>query len=159
MLSLGSLAPEIDAKDQNGRPFSLEDPAGRLCTVLYFFPKAFTPGCTRETATFRDNYNELVLAGAVLAGVSTDDAGTQCKFAESLAAPFPMLADPEGEIARAYDVRWPLIGLAKRVTYVLGPQRVVLRAFHHELQIGKHKDDVLAFVDELYQARRANPVP
>jgi peroxiredoxin Q/BCP len=153
MLSVGSRAPEIDAVDQQGRHFRLSDQSVRLCTVVYFFPKAFTPGCTRETAAFRDNYNELRLAGASLVGVSTDDSDTQCKFAQAMQAPFPLLADRSGEIAKAYDVRWPLVGLAQRVTYVIGPSRLILRRFHHEIRIGRHQDDVLHFVDELYRAR------
>lgn len=155
MLPVGSVAPEIDAVDHRGDRFRLSDGQSRLCTVVYFFPKAFTPGCTRETLAFRDNYNELTLAGASLVGVSTDDADTQCRFADAVRAPFPMLSDEGGKIARAYDVRWPLLGIAQRVTYVLDPSRVVLRAFHHELRIRKHRDDVLVFVDELYRARRA----
>ena len=159
MLTVGSLAPEIESNDQHGRPFRLSEQEHRLCTVIYFFPKAFTPGCTRETETFRDNYSELRLAGAALAGVSTDDPTTQCKFAASLKAEFPMLADHKGEIAKAYDVRWPLIGIAQRVTYIVGPGQRILCAFHHELRIQRHRDDVLAFVDGLYLARQRALAP
>ena len=159
MLSVGSIAPEIEANDQHGAVFRLSEQEARLCTVIYFFPKAFTPGCTRETAAFRDNYNELRLGGAALAGVSTDDPTTQCKFATSLQAEFPMLADPSGKIAKAYDVRWPLLGIAQRVTYVIGPGQRILGAFHHELRIQRHQDDVLAFVDRLYAARQRALAP
>jgi thioredoxin-dependent peroxiredoxin len=156
MLAIGTVAPDIDAEASSGR-FRLSDHAGHLCTVVYFYPKSFTPGCTREAATFRDNYQELLLVGAALVGVSTDDRETQCKFAESMQATFPIVSDHDGAIASAYRVRWPLVGLAKRVTYVLDPARVVLAAFHHELQIGKHRDDVLRFVDELHRQRGAAP--
>src|SRR4051812_6038433 len=104
MLTVGSTAPDIDAIDHRGLPFRLADHEGALCTVVYFFPKAFTPGCTRETQTFRDNYAELQLAGASVVGVSTDDGETQCKFAESVGAPFPMIGDADGAITKAYDV-------------------------------------------------------
>jgi peroxiredoxin len=154
MLAVGSTAPDIDAEGSGGR-FRLADTAHNLCSVIYFFPKAFTPGCTKETAGFRDNYTELLLAGAALVGVSTDDRETQCKFAESLSAPFPVVSDPDGAIARAYDVLWPLVGLAKRVTYVVSPAREILAAFHHEILIEKHRDDVLLFVDELFRRRAA----
>jgi peroxiredoxin len=154
MLAVGSAAPEIEAESSEG-PFRLSAKTGHLCTVIYFFPKAFTPGCTRETATFRDNYGELALAGAALVGVSSDDRETQCRFAESLSTPFPVVSDPGGRIARAYDVRWPIVGLAKRVTYVVSPARVVLAVFRHEIQIGKHLDDVLVFVDDLLRKRVA----
>ena len=154
MLDVGSRAPEIDVLDNRGRRFRLSEDHGRLCTVVYFFPKAFTPGCTRETKVFADNYGELFLAGAALVGVSTDDAKTQCEFADSLHTPFPLLVDHDGAVTRAYDVRWPLVNIAQRVTYVIDSSRCIAGAFHHELQIGKHRDDVLRAVDALYQAKR-----
>jgi thioredoxin-dependent peroxiredoxin len=153
MLAVGTQAPEIDADASNGR-FVLSAQTSSLCTVVYFFPKAFTPGCTRETASFRDNYSELRMAGAGVVGISVDRHDTQCKFAESLAVSFPVVSDHDAAIARAYDVRWPIIGVAKRVTYILSPARLVLAAFHHEILIEKHRDDVIRFVDDLYRATR-----
>lgn len=152
MLAVGTQAPEIDADASDGR-FVLSAQKSTLCTVVYFFPKAFTPGCTKETISFRDNYNELRIAGAGVVGVSTDRRDTQCKFAESLTVTFPIVSDHDGTIARAYDVRWPIIGVAKRVTYIVSPARSILAAFHHEISIDKHRDDVIRFVDELYRAK------
>lgn len=149
MLSPASRAPEIDAVDNHGQRFRLSEQSARLCTVLYFFPRAFTPGCTRETAAFRDSHAELQEIGAVVVGISTDDAPTQCRFADFMRAPFPLIADPRGEITRAYDVRWPVLNIAKRVTFVIGPSQVILGTFHRELQIAKHHDEVLDFVVEL----------
>ena len=77
---------------------------------------------------FRKHCVELELAGATLVGVSTDDRDTQCRFATSLSAPFPLLGDNDKAISRAYDVLWPLIGLAHRVTYIVGPPRAVAPA-------------------------------
>ena len=154
MLRVGDLAPQIEAKTSLGTQFVLSEQDG-LCTVLYFFPKAFTPGCTRETKYFRDNYVELLLAGASVVGISTDDHATQCSFAESLHAPFPMIADADQAISRSYDVLWPIVGLARRVTYVVGPQRVIEATFHHELKIDAHRNDVLRFVNQKFQAMRA----
>ena len=163
MLSVTSPAPEIDAVDNHGQRFRLSEQSGRLCTVLYFFPRAFTPGCTRETAAFRDSHADLHQLGAVIVGVSTDDGPTQCRFADFMRAPFPLIADPRGELTRAYDVRWPLVNIAKRVTFVIGPSQVILGTFHRELQIGKHHDEVVAFVMELGRVRQgkvaAGPSP
>ncbi len=122
MLKVGDIAPPIDAVGSDGARFTLYQQTS-LCTVIYFFPKAFTPGCTVETREFGKHYVELELAGATLVGISTDDRDTQCRFATSLAAPFPMLGDHELAICRAYDVLWPLIGVAHRVTYVVAPPR------------------------------------
>jgi peroxiredoxin Q/BCP len=154
MLRVGDPAPPIDAPTSLGNRFVLSEQEA-LCTVLYFFPKAFTPGCTRETKQFRDNHVELMLAGAVVVGISTDDHATQCSFAESLHAPFPMIADADAAISRSYDVLWPIVGLARRVTYVVSPGRVIEAVFHHELKVEEHRNDVLRFVNQKFRAARA----
>lgn len=154
MLKAGDTAPEIDALASNGERFRLSAQGSRLCTVVYFFPKAFTPGCTKETIRFRDNYAELAIAGAAVVGVSTDDHDTQCRFAQSLSAPFPMIADADKSIARAYGVLMPLIGLPRRVTFIVNPLRTIEAVFEHNVQIARHRDDVLRFVDRLYRAKR-----
>lgn len=153
MLKVGDAAPEIDATTTRGDRFVLSTQEG-LCTVVYFFPKAFTPGCTKETKSFSLNYTELMLAGARVVGISTDDDETQCNFAESIGTPFPLIADRDRSISRAYDVLWPLVGVAQRVTYVISRQ-LILAAFRHELAVGRHTDDVLRFVDQIYRAHRA----
>lgn len=153
----GQRAPEIDVIASDGQRWVLSQQQG-LCTVLYFFPKAFTPGCTVETKLFRENYVELMLAGATVAGVSTDDFKTQCDFASSTQAPFPILPDPEHTISKAYDVLWPVVGVAQRVTFVIGPDMNIEAVFHHELAVSRHRDDVLKFVNQLYKARRAEAV-
>jgi peroxiredoxin len=157
MLKVGDAAPPIDTVASDGKRFVLFDQQS-LCTVIYFFPKAFTPGCTVETREFGKHYTELELAGVTLVGVSTDDLDTQCRFAGSLAAPFPMLGDKERSICRAYDVLWPLIGVAHRVTYVVAPASdgrwKVEATFHHELNVGAHRDEVLRFVDAKFRGTR-----
>jgi peroxiredoxin len=153
VLSIGATAPEIDAVTTSGARFRLSDQRG-LCTIVYFFPKAFTPGCTAETKRFRDHHVELTLAGASVVGVSTDDETTQCAFAKETRAPFPLIADRDRRISTAYDVLWPVVGLPQRITYVVGPRRDVLAAFHHELRIKQHTDEVLKFVHERLEATR-----
>lgn len=154
MLKAGDMAPEIDALTTQGDRFRLSAQANKLCTILYFFPKAFTPGCTRETRRFRDNWAELTLAGASIVGISTDDHATQCSFAESLRAPFPMIGDADRKIAGAYGVLWPIVERPKRVTFIVNPLRMIEAVFQHEVQIAKHRDDVLLWVDRLFRARR-----
>jgi peroxiredoxin len=153
MLRAGDTAPEIDAVASDGTHFRLSDQADRLCTIVYFFPKAFTPGCTRETERFRDNYAEIALAGASMVGISTDEHDTQCLFARSLRAPFPMIADAKKRISKAYGVLWPIVARPKRITFVVNRLRVVDAVFRHEVNIRKHRDDVLRAVDAMYRAR------
>ncbi|MDB4944871.1 MAG: alkyl hydroperoxide reductase [Labilithrix sp.] len=159
MLKPGDLAPEIDALASDGKRFRLSAQSTRLCTVVYFFPKAFTPGCTAETKRFRDNFVELSLAGASIVGISTDDHASQCSFAESLRAPFPMIGDADRAISTAYGVLWPVIERPKRVTFIVSPVRIIEAVFHHEVQISRHRDDVLRQVDQLFRARRPSDAP
>ncbi len=154
MLQPGDIAPDIDALASDGKRFRLAAHASKLCTVVYFFPKAFTPGCTAETKRFRDNFAELELAGASIVGISTDDHQLQCSFADSLRAPFPMIGDADRAISIAYGVLWPLIARAKRVTFIINALRTVDAVFQHEVQIAKHRDDVLRHVDQLFRTRR-----
>jgi peroxiredoxin len=154
VLKAGDLAPEIDAVASDGKRFRLCAQATKLCTVVYFFPKAFTPGCTKETMRFRDNFAELQIAGASVVGVSTDDQETQCAFAESLKAPFPMIADADKRISTAYGVLMPLIGVPRRVTFIVNPLRTIDAVFEHNIQIARHRDDVLRHVDRMFRARR-----
>lgn len=153
MLKPGDTAPDIDALANDGSRFRLADQSTKLCTVIYFFPKAFTPGCTKETKRFRDNYAELAIAGAAIVGVSTDDHDTQCRFAESTRAPFPLIGDDDKRISRAYGVLWPLIGVTRRVTFIVNALRTIEAVFQHEAQIVKHRDDVLMYVDKMFRAR------
>lgn len=154
MLRAGDIAPEIDSLASDGTRFVLSEQTQKLCTVIYFFPKAFTPGCTREAAHFRDNYAEIALAGASMVGISTDEADVQCLFARAMQAPFPMIADARKRISKAYGVLWPIVAVPKRITFVVNRLRVIDAVFRHEVNIRRHRDDVLRTVDSMYRARK-----
>jgi len=145
MIRVGDPAPDFTASASDGRPFTLASHRGHV-VVVYFFPKAFTPGCTAETKSFRDNYPDLKLLGAEVVGVSCDDVETQCKFASRLEVSFPLVGDPDRTISRAYGVLWPIVAIDKRVTVVVDEAGVVAAVFRHEFQISKHLDDVLGFL-------------
>ena len=142
MIAINAPAPDFTATTTDGRELRLSELVGRP-VVLYFFPKAFTPGCTRQAEQFRDIHPEIEASGAVLIGVSTDDHQTQCEFAGSVGAGFPMVGDPTGAIARSYDVIWPLIKFTQRVTFVIDAQGLIRGIFHHELRIGMHAKNVI----------------
>lgn len=84
-----------------------------------------------------------------MVGVSSDGPQTQCEFADAIAAPFPLIGDPDSDIIQLYGVGWPLVKLAQRVTFLIGKDRTVLRRFHHEVMATRHVDDVLAALEEL----------
>lgn len=148
MLASGTPAPALEADSSDGRRVSLASLRGRI-VVVYFFPKAFTPSCTIETKGFRDNYPELRELGAEVVGVSTDSLATQCDFAKAHDVSFPMVGDADKRIARAFGVLWPLVGVAKRVTFVIDGGGIVRHVFRHEIQVSKHLDDVLRAVRKM----------
>jgi peroxiredoxin Q/BCP len=101
MPEAGAPAPSFTLPDQDGKPVSLKDFAGKW-VVLYFYPKDDTPGCTKEACSFRDSHAALQARGAVVLGVSGDSTASHRKFADKYGLPFPLLADTDHAVARAY---------------------------------------------------------
>lgn len=153
MPEVGDPAPYFVGKTNFGDEVSLWGYRGKYL-VLYFFPKAFTPGCTKQTRMFRDNYPDLQALGAEVLGVSLDDFETQCDFAASQAVTFPLLSDKSRRISEAYGVVRSLLQVDKRVTFVIDPEGKVVKRFHHEFQISKHLDDVLGYLRSLQGSMR-----
>lgn len=102
-LKIGDIAPDFSAKDQNGNTVQLKDFRGKTI-ILYFYPKDDTPGCTKESCNFRDNYTMLTAKGMTVLGVSADDEESHKKFAEKFNLPFPLLADTDKKIIESYGV-------------------------------------------------------
>ena len=133
MLKVGDLAPQFSTDaiigDQS-TPVRLSDYTGRK-VVLYFYPKDNTPGCTKEACSFRDGYNDLQRWGIVLLGCSIDSADSHRAFARKYSLPFPLLLDPDHKIAKAYgaDNGIPILGLDRRVTYVIGDDGRILKVY------------------------------
>lgn len=100
-LKIGSKAPDFKGIDQNEKDVKLSDFKGKKL-VLYFYPKASTPGCTAEACNFRDNYTSLIGKGFAVVGVSADSVKRQKNFAEKNSLPFSLIADEDLEIIKAY---------------------------------------------------------
>jgi thioredoxin-dependent peroxiredoxin len=100
-LTAGQMAPEFEAKDQNGNTIKLSDYRGKK-VVLYFYPKDNTPGCTAQACDLRDNYDALLKAGFVVLGVSSDDEKSHLKFIEKQNLPFPLIADTDLKVHEKY---------------------------------------------------------
>ena len=123
----------------------LDDHRGRW-PVLFFYPKAFTPGCTRETRGFRDEQETIEALGAVVYGVSVDDLSVQCDFARANHVGFPLLADADQSMSKAYGVTRGFLPFNKRVTFVIDGEGVVRARFAHEMQVMRHVTAVIAFL-------------
>jgi peroxiredoxin Q/BCP len=126
MPKVGDTAPPFTGTDQNGKNVSLADFAGKQAVLLYFYPKDFTGGCTKEACGFRDRIGELQTNNVAVIGVSFDSAESHKKFAEQYHLNFPLLADPDGKIVAAYDVKMPIMKMAKRVSFLIGPDGKIL---------------------------------
>ncbi|KAM3096292.1 peroxiredoxin [Phormidesmis sp. 146-35] len=139
-LSVGATAPNFTVKDTQGNTVSLSDYAGKP-VVLYFYPKDDTPGCTKEACSFRDNYTQYLTRGITVLGVSMDDEASHQQFTQKFSLPFPLLADTNGAITKAYDVDGG--GYSKRVTYVIDESGKIKQVFE-SIQTATHATDILA---------------
>ena len=145
--AVGQPAPAFQSVDQDGKPVSLAEFKGRA-VVLYFYPKDDTPGCTKEACSFRDGYAQIQATGAVILGVSADDAKSHKAFAEKYHLPFQLVADAKHAIIDAYGVRMPLMGWAKRTTFIIDKAGVVQKVFEG-VSPATHEPEVLAALKAL----------
>jgi peroxiredoxin Q/BCP len=105
-LKVGDIAPSFSGTDQNGKQHTLADYKGKKL-VVFFYPKANTPGCTAEACDLRDNYERFQANNFALLGVSADSAKAQKKFEEKYSFPFPLLADEDKSVIEAFGVWGP----------------------------------------------------
>ena len=149
----GRKAPAFSLPDQDGKVHRLKDYAGRPL-ILYFYPKDDTPGCTKEACAFRDAWPDLRKGKAAVLGVSVLDVASKARFARKHRLNFPLLADPEHEIAEKYGA-WKkkslygrtYMGVA-RMTYLIGSAGTVVRRWD-DVKVHGHVGDVLRAVEEI----------
>src|SRR5438309_11349543 len=148
---IGKPAPSVKLPSSTGKEIGLNDFKGKKTVVLYFYPKADTPGCTKEACGFRDSYSAIKKTGVVLLGISADTAASQKKFQDKFSLPFPLLADPEKKIANQFGVvkeknmyGKKVKGIA-RTTFVIGPDGKIKHIFNNVKAEG-HADEVLAYL-------------
>lgn len=146
-LNVGQAAPKFKTKTQTGEEFSLESRAGQW-TVLYFYPKADTPGCTKQACAFRDNIKKIRDQGADVFGISADTVKAQKKFHDKHHLNFTLLADAHADIIKMYGTKMPVINLSKRWTFVIDPD-LIIRAIEKEVDPVKDADYVAKVIAEL----------
>ncbi|MEO5812878.1 MAG: peroxiredoxin [Rhodanobacter sp.] len=127
---VGDAAPTFRLQDQDGHWHTPAEFQGRWL-VLYFYPKDFTPGCTTEVCTFRDDIAKLRQAGAEVVGVSLDDVKSHAACAAKYHVPFPLLADSDRDVAARYGVLTSHAGMhyAKRTTFLVNPQGMIAKVY------------------------------
>jgi len=119
-LETGDVAPAPTAVDQDGAKVSFSDVYAKGVTLVYFYPKADTGGCTAEACSLRDSYDDLRASGVQIIGVSEDKSEAQKKFQDKYKLPFMLIADTDGAVAKAFGVPLiPVVNLAKRQSFIV----------------------------------------
>ena len=139
MLKQGDQAPNFSVKAHNGETVSLSDYSGKH-VILWFYPKADTPGCTIEGKGFCDSIKEFNQESTVILGVSFDDVASNKAFADKFSFPYLLLCDTERMIGQAYGAGSE--GLAKRISYLIGPDQTIVKAYDG-VDYNTHPQDVL----------------
>jgi len=147
----GAPAPDFRGLSTEGNEVSLADYRGRKL-VLYFYPMDFTPGCTAQACSLRDHNAEIRAKGAEILGVSTQDAASHKRFTQTHHLNFPLLADADLAVARAYGavgggglfgMAQAMLGLADRVTYIIDEQGTIAHVIDSP-SVMNHAEEVLA---------------
>jgi thioredoxin-dependent peroxiredoxin len=123
-IDVGADAPAVTAVDQDGASVNFADTYKKGTTLVYFYPKADTPGCTKEACSLRDSFPTLRARGLQILGVSEDQTAAQKKFQEKYSLPFPLIADHDGAVAKAFGVP-TLMGIAKRQSFLVQDGKIV----------------------------------
>jgi len=145
----GERIQDFPATLEDGREVRFFDLLAEGPVVLFFYPKAFTPGCTAEACHFRDLAAEFAAAGAQRIGVSRDAAGAQSSFREEHHLDFPLIADQDGSIARRFGAKRPGILWSKRQTFVIDTDGTVGRIISSERNMQVHADEALEALADL----------
>jgi peroxiredoxin Q/BCP len=142
----GDPVPDFELPAQDGQPVRLSEELSRGPVVLFFYPRAMTPGCTKESCHFRDLEAEFAAVGASRLGISTDPVQRQRQFAEKNGFEFPLLSDPDRVVARQYGVKRPGPLFNRRATFVIGADGLLVAEIRSEVDMAKHADEALAIL-------------
>lgn len=150
-LLLNSPAPLFKSKTHEGKEFDLSSRKGQW-TVLFFYPKAETPGCTKQACAFRDSIKVIRDQGGDVFGISADTVEAQAKFHKNHNLNFTLIADPQSEVIKLYGTKMPLVGLSKRWTFVLDPE-LKIRAIEKDVDPAKDAEKVAAIIKGLKSSK------
>jgi len=145
-LKVGAPAPDVTALNQNGESVSLGDLYQKGLVLVFFYPRADTPGCTRQACSLRDAFTDLSDRGVIVVGVSSNKPDAQKKFAEKFHLPFTLMADSDRRIIDAFGVPTRL-GIASRQAFLIQDARIVWRDL--KASTDEQAADVVAALDAI----------
>ncbi len=145
-LFIGDRLPHFILNDETHKPVDISSITGKYL-IIYFYPKDDTPGCVKEACSFRDSFQDLVDAGAVVYGLSSDKPDTHARFKAKYKLPFSLLSDTSGELRKLLGVPSDLFGLLPgRVTYVFDPNGRLIKEFKSQISPEKHVKEALEVI-------------
>lgn len=143
-LKVGDKAPTFKAKLQDGTDFDFASRAGKW-TVLYFYPKADTPGCTKQACAFRDSIKKITDLGADVIGVSINNVADQAAFHKKHGLKFSLVADENAKVVKLYGTKLPLVNMSKRWTFVID-DKMVIRKIEKDVDPVLDAEKMAAFI-------------
>ncbi len=152
-LEVGDKAPEFELAASDGKTYRLADFKGKQAVAVAWYPKAFTKGCTIECKSLAENGDLIREYDVAYFMASTDELEDNTKFAEEMKADFPLLSDPSGEVAEAYDVKMPVLNMAKRVTIYIGKDGKILK-IDRDIKPATSAQDMARTLGELGVAKK-----
>lgn len=148
-LKRGDIIPNFSLKDQNNEEFDSSSIIGQKPVVIYFYPKNFTPGCTKEACQFRDTYQDFQDYGAEVIGISNDSQKSHQKFAQKHELPFILLSDSQNKVRKKFGVKKSLLGMVPgRETFVIDQNGQLIYRFN-SLDASKHMKKALKVIKDL----------
>lgn len=143
----GELAPDFTLQDENSKSYTLSEFRGESPVVIFFYPKAGTPGCTKQACGIRDNYDKFQKNGIVVFGISVDSKEAQKKFKDENNLNFPLLSDQDKKVSKAYDVL-NNFGISSRVSFVIDKEGKIAHILR-DINISQHADQVFELAMKL----------
>ncbi len=137
-LSINQIAPDFTLLSSSGQNFRLARDWAQKPGILYFYPKDFTPKCTKEACSFRDEFSLFKELNITVLGISQDSIETHQKFKKAYDLPFDLLSDQDGRVSKLYKAYIPFIGMTRRITYLLDQDHHVVAAYENMFGAEQH---------------------
>lgn len=155
-LKVNDSAPLFQAQLHSGEIFKMENQKGKW-TVLYFFPKSDTPGCTKQACAFRDNIKKITALGADVFGISMDTREEQTAFHKKHGLKFSLISDHSGAVTNLYGAKMPMMEMAKRWTFIVDDQ-LVIRKVDHDVDPVADAENVAEFIKKIQSQNSSNKI-
>ena len=153
MLKKGEKVQELTFQVEGGKEHTLSDFSENKAVVFFFYPKDFTPGCTKQACSFRDHYGEIRELGGAIFGISLDDESSHDAFREKYKLPFSLISDPDAKLSKIFGAKrrfgfGPL--KTRRATFMVAPSTgEIIEAFSHEFNMAFHAEKVIEVLEKM----------